>query len=68
MITEENDVILGHEFNALLVDISDRILTITLNRPERLNSFDEGMKEDFGWIERRIEGRPIIRNKILLLC
>ncbi len=65
MITEENDVILGHEFNALLVDISDRILTITLNRPERLNSFDEGMKEDFGWIERRIEANSDIRAIII---
>ena len=47
MITEGNNIILDHDFNALKVDISDRILTITLNRPEKLNTFDEGMKEDF---------------------
>ena len=41
MITENNDVILDHSFKALKVDITDQILTITLNRPERLNTFDE---------------------------
>ena len=61
MITETNNVILDHKFNALKVNISDRILTITLNRPERLNTFDEGMKEDFRWIERRIEANDEIR-------
>ena len=61
MITESNDIILDHDFNALKVDISDQILTITLNRPERLNTFDEGMKEDFRWIERRIEANDDIR-------
>ena len=61
MITETNDVILDHKFNALKVDITDQILTITLNRPERLNTFDEGMKEDFRWIERRIEANDDIR-------
>ena len=47
MITENNDVILDHSFKVLKVDINDQILTITLNRPERLNTFDEGMKEIF---------------------
>ena len=61
MITENNDVILDHSFKALKVDITDQILTITLNRPERLNTFDEGMKEDFRWIERRIEANGDIR-------
>ena len=61
MITRSNDIILDHDFNALKVDISDQILTITLNRPERLNTFDEGMKEDFRWIERRIEANDDIR-------
>ena len=61
MITESNDIILDHDFNALKVDISDQILTITLNRPERLNTFDEGMKEDLRWIERRIEDIDDIR-------
>ena len=61
MIAEKNNIILDHDFNALKVDISDRILTITLNRPEKLNTFDEGMKEDFWWIERRIEANDEIR-------
>ena len=65
MITEGNNIILDHDFNALKVDISDRILTITLNRPEKLNTFDEGMKEDFRWIERRLEANDEIRVIII---
>lgn len=65
MITEDNDVILGHPFKAVKVDISDRILTLTLNRPERLNTFNEDMKEDFRWLERRIEANDDIRVIII---
>ena len=61
MITESNDVIQGYAFKALKADITDRILTITLNRPERLNTFNEDMKEDFRWLERRIEANDDIR-------
>lgn len=61
MITEPNDVITGHEFEALKVSIENRILTITLNRPERLNAFNEQMKEEFRWLERRIEANSDIR-------
>lgn len=65
MITESNDVILGYAFKALKVDISDHILTMTLNRPERLNTFNEDMKEDFRWLERRLEANDDIRVMIV---
>lgn len=63
MIADEaNDIIHGHEFKALQVDIDDKgILTITLNRPERLNAFNEDMKAEFLWLTRRIEANPQIR-------
>ena len=32
-----------YNYNTLLVDKKDQILTITLNRPERLNAVDEVM-------------------------
>ena len=65
MITESSDVILGHAFKAVKVDISDRILTLTLARPERLNTFNEDMKEDFRWLERRIEANDEIRVVVI---
>lgn len=34
------------KFSTLLYDISDRILTITLNRPDRLNAFNKDMRDE----------------------
>ena len=65
MIIESSDVILDHAFKAVRVDISDRILTLTLARPERLNTFNEEMKEDFRWLERRIEANDEIRVVVI---
>jgi enoyl-CoA hydratase len=65
MITEPNDVITGHEFKALKVAIDGGILTITLNRPERLNAFNEDMKAEFSWLTRRIEANAGIRVIII---
>ena len=61
MIKEPTDVILSHSFEALKVAMDGAILTITLNRPERLNAFDETMKEEFAWLQRRIESNADIR-------
>jgi enoyl-CoA hydratase/carnithine racemase len=33
-------------YDTILYDVSDRVLTITLNRPERLNAFTEQMREE----------------------
>ena len=65
MIAESNDVILDHDFKAVKVGISGQIMTMTLNRPERLNTFNEDMKEDFRWLERRIEANDDIRVMII---
>jgi len=35
------------DYKALTFELSDRIATVTLNRPERLNAINEDMREDF---------------------
>jgi E-phenylitaconyl-CoA hydratase len=37
------------ERKAILFDVADNVATITLNRPERLNSFDDAMATDMEW-------------------
>ena len=45
MINEPNDTITGYDFKALDVRFEDEILRITLDRPERLNAFNDDMRE-----------------------
>ena len=35
------------EFQTLLYEVSDHILTLTMNRPERLNAFNSRMQKEF---------------------
>lgn len=35
------------KYKAITFELSDRIATITLNRPDRLNAINEGMRDDF---------------------
>jgi enoyl-CoA hydratase/carnithine racemase len=35
------------EFTTVLAELSESVLTVTLNRPERLNSFNQAMLDDF---------------------
>src|SRR4051794_23073998 len=35
------------DYKTILFDLTDRIATITFNRPDRLNAINESMREDF---------------------
>ncbi len=61
MIKEPNAAIETHPFEALQVRFDGAVLHITLNRPDRLNAFDEAMKAEFAWLTRRIESNADIR-------
>ena len=37
---------MGAEFQNILLDLSEGVATLTLNRPDRLNSFTEAMHVD----------------------
>ena len=61
MINEPNDTINEYDFKALDVHFEDDILRVTLDRPERLNAFNDDMREEFLWLTRRIEANGDIR-------
>jgi len=42
------------EFSTLLYEVSDHVATVTLDRPERLNSFTETMCEEFAALWRTV--------------
>lgn len=44
-----------YRFQSLLVELRDGVLEVTLNRPERLNTFDQSMRRDFMALQWRIE-------------
>lgn len=50
-----------HEFKAVKVEAADGILTVTLNRPDALNAFDDNMRADFLALQWRIESDGDIR-------
>jgi len=37
------------EREAILFDVADNVATITLNRPDQLNSFNDAMAADMTW-------------------
>jgi enoyl-CoA hydratase/carnithine racemase len=62
MINEYNEIIGSHDFKALKVDFEDdNILIVTLNRPERLNAFNDDMRAEFNWLGPRLEANGQIR-------
>jgi enoyl-CoA hydratase len=52
---------MDHDFKAVLVEAKDGVLEITLNRPERLNTFNEDMRLDFMALQHRIESDASLR-------
>jgi len=52
---------MDHDFKAVLVEAKDGVLEVTLNRPERLNTFNEDMRQDFLALQHRIESDQSLR-------
>jgi 2-(1,2-epoxy-1,2-dihydrophenyl)acetyl-CoA isomerase len=50
---------------SILLEIADRVATVTLNRPDRLNAFDEAMHAQFAQALDRIELDRAIRAVLL---
>lgn len=50
-----------HEYKAVIAEMKAGVFEITLNRPERLNTFNEDMRLDFIALMHRIESDPDIR-------
>ena len=49
------------KFNAILLDIASGVATITLNRPDKLNSFTDEMHADLKQAMKVIQGDPSVR-------
>jgi enoyl-CoA hydratase/carnithine racemase len=47
-------------YETVLFEVSDRIATLTLNRPERLNAFNQQMKDDLRQAWQRVKDDPDI--------
>ncbi|MCU1612708.1 MAG: putative enoyl-CoA hydratase/isomerase [Frankiales bacterium] len=53
------------EFSTLLFDVADHVATITLNRPERLNSFTREMTEEMASVWTRVRDDDEIHVAVL---
>jgi len=53
------------ERETILFDVADNIATITLNRPEVLNSFNDAMAEDMTWAWETVRDRDDIYCVVL---
>ena len=52
-------------YSTVLFGVADHVATITLNRPEVLNSFDQGMLDEFGEIWRYCRVEEDVRAVVL---
>ncbi len=53
------------EYEAILYDVADRVATITLNRPDRMNAFSNQMMTEWEDAIRRSEADPGVRAVIV---
>lgn len=53
------------ELKTVLYDVADHVATITLNRPEAMNSFNQTMLEDFGRIWQRVKSDDDVHVVVL---
>jgi (E)-benzylidenesuccinyl-CoA hydratase len=53
------------ERETILFDVADNVATVTLNRPENLNSFDEAMALDMSWAWETIRDTDDIHCAVL---
>jgi len=51
----------NYEFKAVRTELRGGVFEITLNRPERLNTFNDEMQRDFTALQMRIERDPGVR-------
>jgi enoyl-CoA hydratase/carnithine racemase len=56
---------MSETYTTVLVDVADHIATITLNRPERLNAFNQLMVDEFRAIWARVAREDDIRVVVL---
>ena len=54
-----------HSFTAILVDLADGVLTVTLNRPDRANSFNQDMIRDFRTLWNAVRDSQDVRVVVL---
>ncbi len=52
-------------YSTLLVDLADGVLTITLNRPDKANSFNQEMIQDFSRLWPAVREDPAVRVMVL---
>ena len=55
----------NYSYETLLVDQTDAILTITLNRPERLNAVDETMHKELENVFAEVGNDPEVSAVVL---
>lgn len=53
------------ELKAVLYDVSERVATITLNRPHRMNAWTGRMHTEYRWSLAEAEGDPAVRAIIV---
>ena len=46
------------DFQTVLFEVSDRVATITLNRPERLNAMNQTLKDELRECWRLVKNEP----------